>query len=166
MSRFTFYITLLGSLFLLSACSSVDPIDTTLVSGSTDTPAKLAAYCDGGVYRESHTLDYGSARHPFALTLPRGSTCRITITLHPDEPTEHFTTLLAFDNGRDQSTRLSTKNASIDLGAITLPHDPLALIGKNGGHFARHPLTLRLEDTDAALPQEEGQQPLPSTKRD
>ena len=154
MSRFTFHSTLLVSLSLLSACSSVDPIDTTLLSGSTDAPAKLAAYCDGGVYRESRTLDYGSARHPFALSLPRGSTCRITITFHPDEATEHFTTLLAFDNGRDQSTRLSTKNASIALGNIPLPKDTLTLIGSNGGHFAQHPLTLQLEETDTPLPSE------------
>jgi len=154
MFRLTLHITLLGSLFLFSACNSVEPIDTTLVSGSTDTPAKLAAYCDGGIYCESHTLDYGSARHPFALTLPRGSTCRITITMHPDEASEHFTTLLAFDNGRSQSTRLSTKNTSIDLGDISLPHDPLTLVGSNEGHFAQHPLTLQLKDTGTTLVQD------------
>ncbi len=154
MFRLLVHATLLGSLLLVSACSSVDPIDTTLISGSTDAPAILTACCDGGVYRESHTLDYGSARHPFALTLPRGSTCRITISFRPDDATKHFTTLLAFENGQSQDIRLSTKNASIDLGNITLPHDPLTLIGRNGGHFARHPLTLRLEDTDTTLPHE------------
>jgi len=154
MFRLISHCVLLGSLFFFSACNSIDPIDTTLVSGSTDTPAKLAAYCNGGVYCESHTLDYGSARHPFALTLPRGSTCRMTITVHPDEASDHFTTLLAFDNGRTQSTRLSTKDTSIDLGNISLPHDPLTLISSNEGHFAQHPLTLRLGNTNTALVQD------------
>ena len=151
MKRFVFSLPLLAALGLLSGCNSVDPVDTTLVTGSTDVAATVTAYCDDNTAVKSHTLDYGSARHPFALSIPQGSRCRFTLTTHPDEPRQRATALLLFELDQAAGPRISTKSPSIELGFILLANTELALTGSETDRSEPKPIRVHLADGEALL---------------
>jgi hypothetical protein len=155
MFRFAFSLPLFVSLSLLTACSSVDPVDTSLVVGSTNAPAEITAFCDDHTVVKSRTLDYGSTRHPFALSVPRGSTCRFTITRDPDTPRERYTALVLFELDHASSPRISTKSSSIDLGFMLLPADRLTFTEGNPSSFSRKPIRVRLNNEEGMLMDDE-----------
>jgi len=88
-------LSLVAAPFLIIGCGGGS--STTNTSNITNTQAKVSgtvpgtfieAYCDDGTYVSTTSVQNGTSKHPFELSVPKNITCRLVMTTNENNATQ------------------------------------------------------------------------------
>ena len=124
--RAVFSLLILLSLLLVSCAdkesdASNDAMDNnfTILRGSV--PGTLIeAFCEDGSYHKTHSVQNGTAQHPFTLKVPRSTECYLIMTTNENTPNDQVITTLEFNVNGEVGPLFKPLEDSIDLGFIDL----------------------------------------------
>ncbi len=140
----------------LSACggSSSDSPDTTATTDAgTQTYALtgtvpgtlIEAICDDGSFYSTHSIQDGTAQHPFSLDLPQEISCRVVMTTNEDDPANKVVTPIKLVNNGVESIAFKHRGSSLDLGYVDLPLSRAAMpLDLNGDGVADAPMAVEV----------------------
>ncbi len=103
--------------------STNDAMDNNFTILTGTVPGTLIeAFCTDGSYYGVHSIDNNTTMHPFELTLPKQSQCRLIMSTHDENASIKVITPLAVITPEGSGTLFSTQSDLVDMG-----HIPLAL---------------------------------------
>ena len=123
--------------FLMVGCNSSTTANSP-TSTSTTTSAKLTgtvpgtfieAYCDNGTYASTTSVQNGTNKHPFSLTVPTNTPCRIVMTTNQNNPAQRVITPIKI-NGKNALTL----TGDTDMGYANIPATYAEANDANGDH--------------------------------
>jgi len=131
-------ISLIAAPFLIVGCGG------TTANTSTSTSAKITgtvpgtfieAYCDDGTYASTTSVQNGTNKHPFSLTVPTNTPCRIVMTTNQNNPTTRVITPIKI-NGKN-AIKLT---GDTDIGYANIPATYAEATDANGDHVQDSPV--------------------------
>jgi hypothetical protein len=121
---------------------------TATVSGTV--PGTLIeAFCEDGSYYRVNSTDNGTTQHPFTLTLPTGTNCRMVMTTNENDPANRVITPIGFIENGNSGTTLSL-NGNIDLNHVPLAMDPNLIPDADNDHVSDDPLMVEIGNSTSA----------------
>ena len=137
-------ISLIAAPFLIVGCGS-----STTANTATTTSAKLTgtvpgtfieAYCDNGTYASTTSVQNGTNKHPFSLTLPTNTPCRIVMTTNQNNPAQRVITPVKV-NGKTAISLTGNTN----MGYANIPATYAEATDGNGDHVQDSPVDVSPE---------------------
>lgn len=111
---------------------------TSVATTNSNTVAKISgtvpgtfieAYCDDGTYVSTTSVKNGTARHPFEITVPTNTTCRLIMTTNEDNATQRVITPISI-NGKP-AVKLT---GDTDIGYADIPSTYAEATDTDGDH--------------------------------
>ena len=129
-------ISLIAAPFLIVGCggggSSSTPATSTATSAKitgTVPGTFIEAYCDNGTYASTTSVQNGTNKHPFSLTVPTNTPCRIVMTTNQNNPAQRVITPVKI-NGQNSVTL----TGDTDMGYANIPATYAEATDTNGDH--------------------------------
>ncbi len=105
-----------------TSSADVEPNSTNFQVSGTVPGTLIEGYCDDGSYHSTHSINDGSSRHPFTLSLPKNVGCRLVMSTNEESQDNKVVVPLRFRaNNGVVSSILHSAEGNIDFGYIDLP---------------------------------------------
>ena len=125
--------------------STTSTTSTATISGTV--PGTLIeAFCEDGTYVQVTSTDNNTSEHPFEITVPLNTNCRLVMTTNENDPDNRVITLIGFTNGTATGITF-TLNEDINLTHIPLEVSYAEANDTDGDHVVDAPLNIDLNNT-------------------
>ena len=118
---------------MLIACggggSTSAPINTVAKISGTVPGTFIEAYCDDGTYVSTTSVKNGTSKHPFEITVPKNTTCRMVMTTNENNETQRVITPISI-NGKP-AIQLT---GDTDIGYVDIPASYAEARDTDGDH--------------------------------
>lgn len=122
-----------------SSDTTIDGTDTasaaTAVISGTVPGTFIEAYCANGAYVSTTSVQNGTSQHPFSLSVPVNTSCRLVMTTNENDPAQRVTSQVTV-NGQ----RSIVVTGNTDLGYVPLPATYAEATDSDGNHVQDHPV--------------------------
>ena len=123
-------------------------VATSTISGTV--PGTLIeAFCEDGTYVQVTSTQNGTAQHPFTLTIPQNTNCKLVMTTNENNASTRVITPIGFVNGTATGTSI-TITGDVNLSHVPLALDPALVSDANGDKVVDTPLPVDLNGTGNA----------------
>ena len=123
--------------------------DVAKISGTV--PGTLIeAYCDDGTYVQVTSTQNGTDQHPFELSIPQNTKCKVVMTTNENDPINRVITPIGYVQGTATGTTLSL-TGDIDLGNVPLALSPSDINDTNNDQVSDTSLDVVLDTSNATL---------------
>lgn len=138
MKKSSILLSLIAAPFLIVGCGGGSSSTTT-----TNTMAKITgtvpgtlieAYCDNNYYAQVTSTQNGTNEHPFEVSVPTNTNCRLVMTTNENDPANRIITPINFGSGNT-----IVLNKDINLGNVPLALDYQSSGDKDGDHVVDEP---------------------------
>ncbi len=146
-------VSVLAAGVILAGCGGSGSSDGTATSVITGTvPGTLIeAFCTDGSYYSTHSVDNGSAQHPFELEIPRGLECHLVMTTHENSADSRVVTPISLGGSGGYSTLFTASSPQIELGYVDLPIARSANDGSESDGVRDLPLPVTVAEGSVSL---------------
>ncbi len=155
MKRYAFLLSIAALPFIIGCGggSSSTPAATTsstaTISGTV--PGTLIeAFCEDGSYFRVTSTNNGTSEHPFSLSVPQGTNCRIVMTTNENDPANRVVTPICYVNGSTTGSTIVLHD-DVDIGHVPLSLDPNGIADANEDHVSDNPLCVTVDAAKAAV---------------
>lgn len=124
---------------LIVGCGGGSSTSTTSSAKITGTvPGTLIeAFCDNNYYTQVTSTNNGTSEHPFEITVPTNTNCRLIMTTNENDPANRVITPIGFTNGNT-----IVVSGDVNLGNIPLELNYQNADDKDGDHVVDTPLNV------------------------
>ncbi len=137
--------------------STIDPAASATVETATAETATISgtvpgtlieAFCDDGTYVQVTSTQNGTNQHPFEISIPTNTNCRLVMTTNENDPANRVITPIGFINGTATGSTL-TLNADVNLSHIPLELDYANANDIDMDHVVDQALLVDLNNTES-----------------
>lgn len=128
-----------------STTDTTTAVATSTISGTV--PGTLIeAFCEDGTYVQVTSTQNGTAQHPFELTIPQNTNCKLVMTTNENNATNRVITPIGFVSGTATGTSI-TITGDINLSFVPLELEYANAIDTDGDHVVDQSLQIDLNGT-------------------
>ena len=155
MKRYAFLLSVAVLPFVIG-CGGGDSSTPAATTSSTATisgtvPGTLIeAFCEDGSYFRVTSTDNGTSEHPFSLSIPQGTNCRIVMTTNENDPANMVVTPICYVSGSATGSTIVLHD-DVDVGHVPLSLDPNGIADANEDHVSDNPLCVTVDAAKAAV---------------
>ncbi len=137
---------------LLAACGGGSNVTSSPAKSSfnltgTVPGTLIEVFCEDGSYYSVNSDNNGTSKHPFALTLPKDTSCRLVMTTNEDDPTNKVITPIKFTNQDGVTSIAFSSTDDIDLDHVDLALDRSEMTSDtNGDGVEDEPIEVIVDD--------------------
>ena len=155
-----YFTSAMVAAFVLSACGggSSDSNRGEVTLNGTVPGTLIEAFCDDNSYSKVHSVENGTAEHPFSIKLPKSVPCRVYMTMNENDPTNKLTTPIVFKQGGKVARAIKLEK-DIDIGHVPLPAASTSSNDANSDHIKDSPLEVEIENEHAEVVDDGGSNP-------
>ncbi|MDM5271979.1 hypothetical protein PGH07_07295 [Sulfurovum sp. zt1-1] len=123
---------------------------TATISGTVP-GTKIEAFCADGTYASTNSVQNSTSEHPFTLSVPEDTECRLVMTTNENDPDNRIITDIVFIDTQNVSNNSIQVSGDIDLGYIDLPMEYSQAIDENGDHVNDTPQEVNVDPQSAQV---------------